>query len=172
MFIDIDSEEFERKYLIQRLSTLDAAVDGAKSVKALAAVLAPYYVIGKVADGDSEAEQEESFVIVPWTRFSRQMPALECNYRLIQQLTLHYEVDLYNVYVHGDLEWWKNIPKNIVDAPHISLLEASKVPASLAKSAGIVKYVGNLSKIIKRLIKELNEKHERKRKLLSNSLRK
>ncbi|MBZ9997572.1 NACHT domain-containing protein [Mesorhizobium sp. BH1-1-4] len=172
MFIDIDSEEFERKYLIQRLSALDEAIDGAKSIKAMAEILAPYYVVGKIADSDGDGEQEEPYVIVPWARFSKQAPVIECNYKLIQQLTQHYQVDLFNVYIHGDAEWWKTLPKSIIDESRISLLESTKISASLAKKAGIVGYVNNLAKVIKRLIKELNDKHERKRKLLSNSLKK
>ncbi|QPC91370.1 NACHT domain-containing NTPase [Mesorhizobium sp. INR15] len=172
MFIDIDSEEFERKYLIQRLNDLDKAIDGAKGTRALAAVLAPYYVIGKISDSTGETAREEPYIIAPWTRFYKQSPSLDCNYKLIQQLTQHYEVDTYNVYVHGDSDWSKSLSRKSLDDTRISLVEAAKIPAATVKRAGLVKYVANLSKVIKKLIRELTEKHERKRKLLSASLKK
>lgn len=171
MLIDIDSEEFERKYLIQRLTELDKEIDLAKTIKSKVSVLSQYYVVGRMPGISGETDQSDSYIIVPWTRFSKQSPHFKCNYRLIQQLTSHYEVDQYNIYIHGEQDWWESLPKPILNQPHISLIEAAKLPAKTVKQAGLIKYINSVSKVIKKLIKDLSDKHEKKRKLLSNALR-
>jgi hypothetical protein len=167
MLIDIDSEEFERKFLIKRLTELDRQIDSAKSDKEKIRVISDTFIVGRIEPDD----EESTYILVPWTRALKTDSKTNRNYQLLQQLFRHYEIAPYSSYTDAESGWWEKLPKKILERPHLSIIGAHELSLIAAKKAGLVRYVRKISPAIKRILRELGEKHERKRRLLSNSLK-
>jgi hypothetical protein len=167
MMIDIDREEFERKYLINRLSQFDRELDESRSDKSKVCALSSVYILGNM----SSENEDDQYILVPWTRMRSGAGFRKTNYQFVQQLFNHYGIDPYNVFESGEEGWWKGFSTKFRHR-QLSMIEANDIPVAVARRAGLIKYSKYLSTQVKRLLRELNDRHEKKRKLLSHSLRK
>ncbi len=162
MLIDIDTEEFERKYLIQRLAKFEVEADRAKTDKGKVAFLSSHYVVGRVGPHDS-------FYLSPWRRSTN----VRCsNHHLIGVLGKKYGFQPYDVFDNDSSEWWNSLPKDLREISHLIIVPASKIPVAAARKAGLIAFANSTISQARRLSKTLRERHERKRRLLSTALRK
>jgi hypothetical protein len=171
MLLEIDKEEFERKYLIEKLAKIDSQLSMASSLKDRSKVLTDTFVIGRL----DVSKSDELFLVPVGMRIKAMaQPAdgiVNNAVSLINHIGSFYNLSPFTTWEYAKADWRQCIPPKLIKNDRLEIVPTRNMPVKLLSACGIKPYLIYLSKELKRIRRDLDERHARKSKLLSDVLR-
>jgi hypothetical protein len=156
MFINMDRQEFERKFFIDRLAEFSHEVTGQSDLRAKINIFYPLIFFRK---NSGMLESAHSFFGYP-------------SDSMIRILSNHYGLKVNDWINHVNPSWQKRLPKQLKDLAEdgVVLLSPPEMPIYFIKALGLDHYVDNLISDMNKIYEEIVQRHASK-KLSRNLLR-
>jgi len=173
MLVEIDKEEFERKYLIRRLAEIEKSLFEAKNLKQKVESFCAIYVIAVVDSPSLNSDIIEKAILVPVGLRGLKHAAGPVNNtaNVISYIGPIYGINIYYTGTYAKPDWNVVVSEQFPNS-HVNVLTSSKISAKIAKTAGLDTYFRDLSASIRRVNRNLVERHAKKTRVLSDALRK
>ena len=157
LLYDIDREEFERKYLIQKIKEIIDDVVSGKTATARAKRFFGHVIVVRY-----ESEDVAEFDLVP-IGFRIRKDEETCNYyALVQIVGRYYGIAPYSSRQHSSEGWQSSVVGNSIDKGGILILLAKDAPNELVEKGGLASYVDDVMARLLEIDRELDARHGRK----------
>lgn len=176
MLMEIDTEEFERKYLIPKLERVEEELTSAKTPIQKLRALSSTYAMAKIENPEADKEGVDFSggyvaLFMPFTIKGKEDEVGSNLASLIDHIGHKYALPIYVPDSYGISGWENEIPLSI-GGPLVRVVYAKDLGSKIIRASGILRYVSDLIKRIKSVRREMDDRHARKSKLLSDFLRK
>lgn len=162
MMVEMDSEEFERKYLIRKLDAILSESKKATSPRKKIELLSNHFVLVP-----AEVTGRADFLLYEAPLLGRSYDKL---HKMIRSIGRLYYLPIYNVRKYASEGWIDAVPRKHKGKDVIILLDSGGLTLNFIRKLGLVRYYFDIISAIRELHGKLLKQHRKKKKMLSNTL--